>query len=255
MLPAEENPSRKRVKTFHAALEDPSSASAEQLPSINAAASSSFGGHLSASSASSSASFDRCFVHTYDFGGVSSSAPSLSVCALERRSSSSAQLGSFVWPSALMLAAYVQQQMREEIRGRTVLELGAGRSVSGIVCALIGAQRVLLTDADTAVLKDAELTARLNGLSSSQVQVQQLAWGDFTPSSAALVGRVSLLLGADVLYEPSDFDPLLATVAYFDVPLLTVYQHRGEGMRRSVNGCAGRERPLSSAQLSSVQFS
>ncbi len=57
---------------------------------------------------------------------------------------------------------------------------------------------MLLTDAETAVLKDAELTARINRLSSAQVQVQQLAWGDLTPSTAALVGRVSLLLVADV---------------------------------------------------------
>ncbi len=130
MLPAEENPSRKRVKTFPAAVEDPSSAaSAEQPPSINAAASSSHGGHLSVPSASSNASSDRCFVQTYFFSGVSSSAPPLSVRLLERRSSSSALLVSFVCPSALMLAAYVQQQMRDEIRGQTVLELGAGRSV------------------------------------------------------------------------------------------------------------------------------
>ena len=194
--------------------------------------------HAGVTAVPAGVSSDRCFLQTYSFG--SASGARLAVSSLERRcaSASSAALGSFVWPSALMLAAYLEQHMREAIRGATVLELGAGRSVSGLLAAQLGAAQVILTDADPAALADAELTVRLNGLSRAQVQVHSLAWGEFHAGTAALVGRVSLLLGADVLYDARDFEQLLATVAYFGVPLLTVYQHRGEGLRRSVRRCS-----------------
>ncbi len=87
-----------------------------------------------------------------------------------------------------MLAAYVQQQMRDEVREQTGLERRSEWEVASSAHSATLSE-ASLTDADTA-----ELTARINRFSSSQVQVQQLAWGDLTPSTAALVGRVSLLL-------------------------------------------------------------
>ena len=146
----------------------------------------------------------------------------------------------------------------------SVAQLGAGRCLSGIHCALLGAARVILTDADAGVLRDAESIVRLNGLDSSSstiassssasssssssqpaapttvaaaaaasvVSVERLAWGEFSPRTAELRGAVDLLIGADVFYDGRDFEDVFATVSYFDVPFLTAYQHRGEGLRR-----------------------
>jgi len=148
--------------------------------------------------------------------------------------SPSSDVGSFLWPSSLLLSEYIHNHMRDELQGKTVLELGAGRCLSGIHCALLGCRRVLLTDADPAVLRDAAAIVRLNGLSPDQADVRALSWGSFGASVAELrrTGGVDLLIGADVLYEPRDFEAVLATVAFFDRPLLTAYQHRGEGLRR-----------------------
>jgi hypothetical protein len=139
------------------------------------------------------------------------------------------------------------------------VQLGSGRCLNGIHCALLGCRRVILTDADPAVLRDAVDIRRINGLTAAQVDIQRLEWGTFdaateqlrtgnsgavdatgtvTAVSSRVVSGVDLLLGADVLYDPRDFDAVLATVCYFDCPLLTVYQHRGEGMRRSVHATA-----------------
>jgi hypothetical protein len=140
-----------------------------------------------------------------------------------------------------------------------VVQLGSGRCLNGIHCALLGCRRVILTDADPAVLRDAVDIRRINGLTAAQVDIQRLEWGTFdaateqlrtgdsgavdatgtvTAVSSRVVSGVDLLLGADVLYDPRDFDAVLATVCYFNCPLLTVYQHRGEGMRRSVHATA-----------------
>ena len=163
----------------------------------------------------------------------------------------STDLGSFLWPSALLLADYIHRQWRSHIVGKTVLELGAGRCLNGIHCAKIGAQAVILTDADPAVLRDAEVIVRLNGLvsrspassaaasSSSSlsalspsVSVMPLVWGEFCPRTRALRGRVDVLIGADVFYDGLDFESVFATVSFFGMPFLTAYQNRGEGLRR-----------------------
>nr|AFK47836.1 unknown [Lotus japonicus] len=52
--------------------------------------------------------------------------------------------GLFVWPCSVILAEYVWQH-RERFSGATVLELGAGTSLPGLVAAKLGA-RVTLTD-------------------------------------------------------------------------------------------------------------
>ena len=58
-----------------------------------------------------------------------------------------------VWESGVALAEYMSCHMGAgELRGRRVLELGAGPGIAGIAAALCGA-RVTLTDRDISLLQ------------------------------------------------------------------------------------------------------
>ena len=56
--------------------------------------------------------------------------------------------GLFLWPSARVLARYLWSRRSELLAGKTVLELGAGTGLPGLVAALPGSQAttVILTD-------------------------------------------------------------------------------------------------------------
>ena len=116
---------------------------------------------------------------------------------VETEESAEESNAAFTWPCARVLAHWVLSE-RAWLAGKTVLELGAGTALPGLVAAFCGA-RVTLTDQDEAALRAARASAALNGLSCAYVP---LAWGDW----AALAAQPSadLVLGSDVLYERDD---------------------------------------------------
>ena len=57
------------------------------------------------------------------------------------------------------------------MRGRRVLELGCGIGIVGLVCALAGADSVLMTDYQDVTLDTAEENARKNKLTPGRVSV------------------------------------------------------------------------------------
>jgi hypothetical protein len=120
---------------------------------------------------------------------------------------------------------------RAKLRGARVLELGAGTALAGLAAAAVGAT-VTLTDRAEApqVLANARAAVTRNGL-GARCDVAGLSWGRFTPTLLALTPQ-DLLLGADVLYDSAEFEPLLATVAFLlrnappGAAFATAYQHR-----------------------------
>ncbi|GJP51665.1 hypothetical protein CLOM_g10816 [Closterium sp. NIES-68] len=170
-------------------------------------------------------------------------------------------VGLHTWPSAVVLGEYLWQQ-QGLIQGRSVIELGAGTGLCGLLCAKLGA-RVTLTDAHTQsqVLSTLQRAAEQNGFSctdttgtgcmrthnteeghsgsdqtfphpssSNVVRVMPLTWGDLNPDVFNLP-PADVIIGADVLYDASAFEPLLAT-AHFLLGLkqgsvfITAYQAR-----------------------------
>jgi predicted nicotinamide N-methyase len=74
--------------------------------------------------------------------------------------------GGFVWGAGASLAALLWRHRREELRGRSVLELGAGTAVVSIVAAAAGARLVVATDLPSrlmAVERNVELNQRPGG--------------------------------------------------------------------------------------------
>jgi ETFB lysine methyltransferase len=105
-----------------------------------------------------------------------------------------------LWPSAIALARGTLDT--PGLRGRKVLELGCGVGLGGITAARAGGA-VTMTDYED----DALLFARYNvatNVSPPLPIVRHLDWR--TPDG---IGRYDVILGADIVYERRNFDPLL----------------------------------------------
>lgn len=121
------------------------------------------------------------------------------------------QYGMYVWPCAVVLAQFVWSH-RQELRDASILELGAGVSLPGVVAARCGAAVILSDCADKPqCLRNCLRSCQSNGL--QEVQVRGLNWGHVSPALVSLP-KVDLILGSDVFYDPQDFASVLVTVAF-----------------------------------------
>ncbi|NXL91147.1 MET23 protein, partial [Alectura lathami] len=121
------------------------------------------------------------------------------------------QYGMCVWPCAVVLAQYAWFHGRS-LRGRRVLEIGAGVSLPGLVAAKCGAE-VILSDSEELpqCLAICQKSCLMNSL--PQVPVIGVTWGRISPELLSLA-PVDVILGADVFFDPKDFEDILTTV-YF----------------------------------------
>ncbi|XP_068605817.1 histone-arginine methyltransferase METTL23 [Brachionichthys hirsutus] len=138
------------------------------------------------------------------------------------------QHGMRVWPCAAVLAQYVWAN-RTALRDKTVLEIGAGVSLPGVVAARCGAKVILSDGAQTPrCLENCRRSCEANGLSG--VLVLGLTWGEVSPD-LVLLPELDVILGSDVFYEPRDFESVLVTVAFLlrknpGAQFWTTYQER-----------------------------
>lgn len=138
------------------------------------------------------------------------------------------QYGMYVWPCAVVLAQYLWTH-RDWLRDSTVLELGAGVSLPGLVAARCGA-RVILSDSARKPLCLENCRRSCGANSLSDVVVLGLTWGEVSPDLVQLP-RLDVILGSDVFYEPRDFEDVLVTVAFLlrknpRAQFWTTYQER-----------------------------
>jgi methyltransferase-like protein 23 len=100
--------------------------------------------------------------------------------------------GVSLWPSSIALAHEIVARA-DEVRGRSVLELGAGTGLPGIIAASLGA-RVVETDRQQAALHLCRLNAERNGLASS-IEHRLADWSTWTDAA-----RYDWIIGSDILY-------------------------------------------------------
>ncbi|ROL49776.1 Methyltransferase-like protein 23 [Anabarilius grahami] len=138
------------------------------------------------------------------------------------------QYGMYVWPCAVVLSQYVWMA-REELQNKTVLELGAGVSLPGVVAAKCGAHVILSDSAELPLcLRNCRRSCDVNNL--PDMPVIGLTWGRVSPELLSLPA-VDIVLGSDVFYEPEDFEDVLVTISFLvrrnpHAQFWTTYQER-----------------------------
>jgi predicted nicotinamide N-methyase len=102
----------------------------------------------------------------------------------------------FCWASGLVLAHWLAQHP-QWVRGKRVLDFGAGSGVAAIAAAKAGALEVVACDLDPLALQACRANAMLNGVELS-----------YSTDFFAEADRFDLILVADVLYDRANL-PLL----------------------------------------------
>uniref|UniRef100_A0A2P2KW91 Protein N-lysine methyltransferase METTL21A isoform X1 n=1 Tax=Rhizophora mucronata TaxID=61149 RepID=A0A2P2KW91_RHIMU len=125
--------------------------------------------------------------------------------------------GQLVWPGAMLMNNYLSKNA-EMLQGCSVIELGAGVGVTGILCSRF-CHQVVLTDHNEEVLKilrkNIELHASSENPSCAELVVEKLEWGNSVQINQVLQrypAGFDLVLGADICFQQSSVPLLLDTV-------------------------------------------
>ncbi|XP_045932513.1 EEF1A lysine methyltransferase 3-like [Micropterus dolomieu] len=117
-----------------------------------------------------------------------------------------------VWEAALNLCGYFEEQP-VELRGKRIIELGAGTGVVGILAARLGGA-VTLTDLPLALSQlQANVSANMpsSGWPTALPTVLPLSWGEDHMNFSS---DWDLVLGADIVYLPETYPLLVETLAH-----------------------------------------
>lgn len=141
------------------------------------------------------------------------------ITLLESRAliAASGTTGLRTWEAALHLGQYLCASPGL-VRGKNVLELGAGTGYLGVLSAkYLGANTVIVSDGSDDVINNLPDSFFLNGLQgSAKILPMELRWGHAlvgTEEQAWNGGRsVDVVLGADITYDASAIPSLVATL-------------------------------------------
>ncbi|KAL5720261.1 hypothetical protein ACHQM5_012940 [Ranunculus cassubicifolius] len=126
--------------------------------------------------------------------------------------------GQMIWPGAMLLNNYLSKNT-DILQGCTVIELGSGVGITGILCSKF-CREVLLTDHNEEVLKilkkniDLQTTSESLG-NCSLLAAKILEWANedhFNQISEHYSSGFDLILGADICFQQCSIPPLFDTV-------------------------------------------
>ena len=110
-----------------------------------------------------------------------------------------------MWPSAIGLSEFIEANS-QFVRGKSIIELGCGLGLPGIVAALCGGN-VILTDYLQDALNFAAYNWKLN--INSDADIRLLDW-----RSPEKFNKADVILASDIAYETKAFVPLLKAFKY-----------------------------------------
>lgn len=125
---------------------------------------------------------------------------------------SRALTGSWLWDSALYLSEWMATQggLHFNFHDKTVLELGAGAGLPGLMAALLGAGRVVLTDIGP-LLPGLIKNVEANGL-QDRVEVKEHVWGSEESPRKAEFEEFDLVLMSYVFFHIEEMQALAKTL-------------------------------------------
>ncbi|KAF8845623.1 hypothetical protein BDN67DRAFT_961214 [Paxillus ammoniavirescens] len=115
--------------------------------------------------------------------------------------------GGIAWPAGEVLANYLTIRGEGYCKGRSILELGSGTGLVGLVAAALGGD-VWITD-QAPLLDIMRANVRLNHLESS-IAISELNWGEALSSE---IPRPDMILAADCVYFEPAFPLLVDTLS------------------------------------------
>ena len=148
-------------------------------------------------------------IYTTPVALSNSEAPAITLLEAHSVLASSSNTGVRTWEAALQLGTYLcSEEGRKFIKGKAVLELGAGTGFLSILCAKhLQARYVLATDGSGEVVDVLRSNITLNGLEGrSLIHTTILEWGHANDGRALDSARndqqYDLILGADIVRYP-----------------------------------------------------
>ena len=118
-----------------------------------------------------------------------------------------------VWPASAELALH----LADAVRGRSVVELGAGAGLSGLACAVLGASSVVLTDLPE------NLALLETNAARSELDVAVAAFDWMAPRGGLGGERFDVVIAADCVFWPELFGPLLDAIEAVAAPGAAVF--------------------------------
>jgi predicted nicotinamide N-methyase len=122
-------------------------------------------------------------------------------------------IGGKIWKGALMMAVFLKSKLIQNyimIENKTVIEIGAGCGVCGLVTATMNPKKVYLTDRDQGCVELMRRNVELNNqkMSLSDIEVVNLDWINKEDCSK-IQDSFDVIIGSDILYSMSMVDSLL----------------------------------------------
>jgi len=119
-----------------------------------------------------------------------------------------------LWAASLVLSHWLLD-LRSQLQGRDVLELGAGCGLCGIVASkLCGTGPVLMTDLAEPTVQNMRYNIHINALEAPAISAAVLDWRE--PNTWPLPHKV--VIGADLVYAHEAVPPLLRVVSAMVAP-------------------------------------
>ncbi|BAF22344.1 protein N-terminal and lysine N-methyltransferase efm7 [Oryza sativa Japonica Group] len=124
--------------------------------------------------------------------------------------------GQLVWPGAVLMNTYLSEHP-ETVKDHSIIELGSGVGITGILCSRF-CKEVVLTDHNDEVLeiikKNIEMQS-CSGNANAVLTAEKLEWGNYVHISNIIEKHPSgfdLILGADICFQQSSISCLFDTV-------------------------------------------
>jgi EEF1A N-terminal glycine/lysine methyltransferase len=124
-----------------------------------------------------------------------------------------------LWNAAQVITTYIEDNLDTYVRGKSILELGAGAGLPSLACAARGAKTVVATD-----YPDPDLVANLQynvdncglAFSPGAVTANGYLWGNSTVEIRSILPDAAdgfdLIILADILFNHSEHQKLVKTL-------------------------------------------